>query len=121
MTLSWIRRVFFLTGTCLGVAAAAHACSLNPQPLPPGDTPDAASNTVGGGDAGGYFGAGGDSGAPLVSDGGPAGNDGSDGGAATPPEGGDAGDAGDGASDAAMDAPEDAPADAPTDGEEGGG
>jgi hypothetical protein len=122
MTLARIRRALCLAGIALGFAAA-YACSLNPQPLPPGDTPEGGKGTVGD-DASTVFG-GADSGGQLAADGAPAGNppDGSSDGAATPnpPEGGDAGDAeSDGEGDGATDAPVEAPADAATDGEEGG-
>jgi len=125
MTLAWIRRVFCLAGVALGLGAA-YACSLNPQPLPPGDTADG-GETVVGHDAS-TFGPGADSGGSFAGDGptGGAAPDGSsDGAMPGPPEGGDAGDAGDGESDGApdgaTDAPDGAPTDAPTDGEEGGG
>jgi hypothetical protein len=125
MTLAWIRRVFCLAGIALGFAAA-YACSLNPQPLPPGETADA-SDTVVGHDAS-TFGPGADSGGSFAGDG-PTGGavpDGSsDGAVPGPPEGGDAADAGDSETqvptDGATDAPDGMPADAPTDGEEGGG
>ena len=102
----------------LGVLAAlglACGCSLNPQPLPPGETGDAATFGPGGGDAttagndsGGSFG-GADAGAKLDAT--------ADGAPAVAPDAG-AGDAGsdaigDGPTDAVADGPED---DAPTDG-----
>jgi len=126
MTLVRIRRVFVLAGTSLGFAGAVYACSLNPQPLPPGDTADGGGTNnpvVGEGDA--SFGGGADSGGLLGADGATGANppDGSydGGGVPAPPEGGDASDGGDGETDAPADAPEGAPADAPTDGEESGG
>jgi hypothetical protein len=126
MTLARIHRVFCLAGLALGLVGA-YACSLNPQPLPPGETADGGDTLVGhdastfgpGADSGGNFGEDGAGGSvPDAS---------VDGAPAVPPEGGDAsdggdsGDAGDGASDGATDALIDGPADAPTDGEEGGG
>jgi hypothetical protein len=122
MTFAWIRRAFCLSGLALGLAAA-YACSLNPQPLPPGDTPDGATNAPTVGSDASAFG-GDDSGGSLTADGPAAGGQPdatSDGGVASPPEGGDAGDAGDGSVDGPTDAAEDAPGDAPTDGEEAGG
>jgi hypothetical protein len=117
MTLARFRRLSCLAGAALGLAAA-WACSLNPQPLPPGETAEAGSSYGGGGtDAGpaGFVGAdasaGGDGGTNV-----PA----TDGGTAAPTEGGDSGDAGDGG-DGASDGSDGGPSDAATDGEEGGG
>ncbi len=113
MTLARICRFFCLAGLAVGLGGA-YACSLNPQPLPPGETPDASTSTV--------FGPA--DGSALSSDG-QAGGSSPDGGSDSeipgPPEGGDGGDAGDGESDAPTDAPDSAPTDAQTDGEEGGG
>jgi hypothetical protein len=119
MTLARIRRVLCLAGIALGLGAA-YACSLNPQPLPPGETADA-GNGAPGADAATVFG-GSDSGGSLAADGQAGGNppDASSDVVSNPapPEGGDAGDA---ESDAPMDGMTDAPGDAPIDGEEGGG
>jgi hypothetical protein len=121
MTLARIRTVACLAALSLGVGGAV-ACSLNPQPLPPGDKPDGAvseSPGTGGGasDASGAFG---DDGGALVSEGG--GGDGgtnvpSDGGPPGLPDGGEDG----GAADGGTDAPQDGPSDAPADGQEDGG
>lgn len=119
MTLAWIRRVFCLAGIALGLAVA-YSCSLNPQPLPPGETADGSDTASGDGSTTGFGGS--DSGAGLLGDGPNGGTNpdasSSDGAIPAPPEGGDAAD---GESDAPVDAPTDAPEDAPTDGEEGGG
>ncbi|HEY3818104.1 MAG TPA: hypothetical protein VGL81_13085 [Polyangiaceae bacterium] len=122
MTLARFRHCCCLLGATLGLGAA-YACSLNPQPLPPGEAPDGSVMTVGGDAGAAGFGPseggsfGGDAPTGTVSQDGSA-----DGGpVSVPPEGGDAGDAGDAAGDGAADAPEGAPADAPDDGEEGGG
>jgi hypothetical protein len=124
MTLARIGRLLCLTGVSLGLGAA-YACSLNPQPLPPGETADGSTQAVPGDASMTDFG--GDSGGGLLGDGpsGVSSPEGSaDGGVPNPPEGGDAADGGDGASDASPDSPDaadGAPADAPSDGEEGGG
>ncbi|HEY8087969.1 MAG TPA: hypothetical protein VIF09_08990 [Polyangiaceae bacterium] len=111
----------WLAGVVLALAAAA-ACDLNPQPLPPGLTPG--TNTHGGEDA-----SAGDSGATFAGDdGGTGGADdaSTDGAVAAPPDGGaeaGPGDSGvDGETDAPADSPSDGPADAPDDTmmEEGG-
>jgi hypothetical protein len=121
----WLRVLACTAGLALG-AVALHACSLNPQPLPPGDKPDGSlvgANPGIGGDAGGSnFGGGGD-GATKSDDAGadggttvPVGDGSCEGGDACPAE--DAGDGGEGGS--ATDAPTDGPSDGGTDTEEGG-
>ena len=127
MTLARTSRALCLAGATLGLVAG-YACSLNPQPLPPGDTADSGRPNAAG-DASMTFG-GTDSGAGLGDDAGHGGGDHDasfDGAAVPAPEGGDSGnaDAGDsgesdGPVDGATDAPEGGPTDAPTDGEEGG-
>ncbi len=116
MTLARLCRLFCLAGAALGLGAAI-ACSLNPQPLPPGETADASTVYGGRGADSGAAGFGGGDAAEGIDTGTsvPA----TDGGTASPPEAGDAGDAG--ASDGAADGPEGGPSDAATDGEEGGG
>jgi hypothetical protein len=119
MTLARLCRLVCLAGVTLGLGAGL-ACSLNPQPLPPGETADASTVYGGGGADGGAAGFGGGDAGEGIDTGTnvPA----SDGGTASPPEAGDAGDAGDAApSDGAADGSEGGPSDAATDGEEGGG
>jgi streptogrisin D len=111
------------------LAAWVHGCDLNPQPLPPGETPDGSlTNAEGdGGAMGGEDAAGGNFG------GGPDASTTDAAAPPTPPDAGadagagDAGEAGDAAAQDAGDAgagdasAEDAPSDAPHDGEENGG
>jgi hypothetical protein len=125
MTLACIRRVLCLAGVVLGLAAI-DACDLNPQPLPPGETPEGGRTSAGedagvsvNGDAA-QFG-GGD-----ATTGGAPGDAATDAPAVPPGDGSDAGAVDAGESDAPSDAPTDAqdaePTDAPIDGgEEGGG
>ncbi|HEY8087496.1 MAG TPA: hypothetical protein VIF09_06620 [Polyangiaceae bacterium] len=122
---TWLRVLGCSAGLALGVVAL-HACSLNPQPLPPGEKPDGSlgsANPVTGDGGGSNFG-GGDA------DGGSKSDDaGAEGGVTVPVgdgscEGGDAcpaADAGDGGeSDGPTDAASDGPSDGGTDTEEGG-
>jgi hypothetical protein len=122
MTVAWIRG-----WTCVALLAPASVwsagCSLNPQPLPPGDKPDSSVAAGSGADAGPMgFGAADAGGAGLD---GPTGNvpDGSglaspDGAANPgPPDGGDGGPV-DGAQDGSGDGPEDARTEASMDAQE---
>jgi len=123
MTLARTSRVLCLTGAAFGFAAG-YACSLNPQPLPPGDTAEG-GKTNAGMDASTTFGPA-DSGTGLGDDAGQGGEEdaSSDGVVAAAPDGGDSGnaDAGDSSeSDSPADASDGGPSDAPSDGEEGGG
>ncbi len=106
-----LRTVVLSAAAALAVAGAVQACSLNPQPLPPGYSGD---NTEAGSEVaadasvaadGALFGGGADAGAGADS-------------AlpGTPNVDGGASDTADGAADAAGDAPNDAPTDSPTDG-----
>lgn len=93
------RRRLFLAAALLAVLAFA-ACTLNPQPLPPGD--DDRANAAEADDAGSGFGGGADSG--RIED-----PQGPDAGGNPPPVNDDAGvdaDAGDAATDAPTDAPD---------------
>jgi len=105
-------RLFAGLATLLTGGVLAFACSLNPQPLPPGDGPDASFPAAGGSSSGG-------GGTNTANNG--------DGGSADSSAGGDAavlGPADDGApgadgatpsGDASGDAPGDGPTDGPTD------
>lgn len=98
-----------LAGIALSLATLS-GCSLNPQPLPPGEQSDGAVAGFGGDatisaqDGGSQFGG---------ADAGRGGGDGATPGA-PPPEAGEAGDSGPAQTDASSDAPGDAPTDATT-------
>lgn len=125
MTLARIRRLLCVAGLALGLGAF-YACSLNPQPLPPGDTAEGGKTNLGTdastghlGDDGGEFGGGvdatnGNEDAVAAAP--------SDSGGSDTTEAGDAEDAGN--ADAPVDGPTDASdggaGDAASDAEEGG-
>lgn len=125
MTLASLRALVCVTSLALA-GGIVHGCSLNPQPLPPGERPDsstggytggdASTTQFGGDDAGGKGGDGAGGGEPDGAN--AAGPDA--GGTPGLPDGGDGGSL-DGSTDAGGDAPEDAPIEASADAEEDGG
>jgi hypothetical protein len=121
MTPAHLRALACLASFVLA-AGAVYGCSLNPQPLPPGETAEAGASggsttldaTTGASADGAPIFGGGEAGGGALTD------SSTDGGTSQPPgtpDGGDGGVAGD----AAQDAPQDGPTDAATDGQEDGG